>query len=256
MNTIELLEEEKIEESARMTLWEHLDELRRRLVFSLLTVFIGFVICWFFREQIWQVVQAPFIRYVSKGDRLSFISLTEPFLVYMKMSALASVILTSPVLITQLWLFISPGLYKHERKFALPFIFFSTICFVGGCLFAYYYVFPFACNYFLEVGRNFKQEVRINDYFSLFSKLILSIGLIFETPILALFLSKLGIVNHRMLLRKFKYAIIGAFVISAVITPTPDMVTQTILAVPMIGLYAVSIVIAWMFGRKPSEQNV
>ncbi len=250
---VDVLEEERIEETGRMTLWEHLDELRRRLLFSLISLFIGFVACWFFREPLWNIVQAPFMQFVPKGDRLSFISLTEPFIVYMKLSALAGVVFTSPILITQLWLFISPGLYRHEKRFAVPFILFSTLCFLGGCLFAYYYVFPFACRYFLEVGKNFKQEVRVNDYFSLFSKLILAIGLIFETPILAFFLAKMGIVNHRFLISKFKYAVLLAFVISAIITPTPDLVTQTLLAVPMIALYLISIIIAWMFGRKPKD---
>jgi sec-independent protein translocase protein TatC len=250
---VELLEEkeqERIDDSGRMTIWEHLDELRRRLVFSLASLFIGFVGCWFFREPLWDIVQAPFMQFVAKGDRLSFISLTEPFLVYMKLSALAAVIFTSPILVTQLWLFISPGLYKREKRFAIPFIMFSTVCFLAGCLFCYYYVFPFACRYFLEVGGKFKQDVRVNDYFSLFSKMTLSIGLIFQTPIIAFFLARMGVVTHRFLLKKFKYAVLIAFVISAIITPTPDLVTQTILAVPMIVLYAVSILIAWMFGRE------
>jgi sec-independent protein translocase protein TatC len=243
-------EDEELLERSRMTIWEHLEELRKRLIISLLAIVAGFMVCWFLREQLFNIVQAPFLKFVSKGDKLSFISLTEPFMVYMKLSAVAALIFTSPILITQLWLFISPGLYKRERRYALPFIFFSTLCFLSGCLFAYYYVFPFACRYFLSVGSNFKQEVRVDDYFSLFSKLILSIGLIFETPILAFFLARMGIINHHFLLSKLKYAILLAFVISAIITPTPDMVTQTILAVPMIGLYGVSILIAWMFGRR------
>lgn len=237
-------------EEGRMTLWEHLEELRKRIVISLITLVIGFVICWAFREWIFQIVQAPFIRYVSQGDRLSFISLTEPFLVYMKVSAVASLLLTSPIIITQLWLFIAPGLYKRERLWAVPFILFSTLFFLGGCLFAYTFVFPFACRYFLEVGSQFKQEVRVNDYFSLFSKLIIAIGLIFETPILAFFLARLGIINHHFLLNKFKYAVLLSFIIAAIITPTPDLVTQSLLAVPMVGLYVVSILIAWVFGKK------
>jgi sec-independent protein translocase protein TatC len=125
---VELLEqEERIDESGRMTIWEHLDELRKRLMVSLAALAVGFVVCWFFRESLWEVVQAPFMKYVAKGDRLSFISLTEPFLVYMKLSALAAIIFTSPILITQLWLFISPGLYKREKRFAIPFILFSTL---------------------------------------------------------------------------------------------------------------------------------
>jgi sec-independent protein translocase protein TatC len=250
---VEVLEqeaEEPAEERGKMTLWEHLEELRRRLIISICAVLVGFVVCWFYREPLFDIVQAPFLKYVSKGEKLSFIALTEPFLVYMKLSALASIIFTSPIVFTQLWLFISPGLYKKERQYALPFIVFGTLFFLSGCLFSYYFVFPFACRYFLDVGKNFHQDVRVNDYFSLFSKMILSIGLIFETPILAFFLARIGIINHHFLIAKLKYAILISFVIAAIITPTPDMVTQTFLAVPMIGLYLISILIAWIFGKK------
>lgn len=240
-------------EEGRMTLWEHLDELRRRLVISIIVILVGFVVCWAYREPIFDVVQAPFIKYVAKGDRLSYIALTEPFIVFMKLAFFSSLIFTSPIVIAQLWLFISPGLYKKERKYAIPFIFFSSFFFLSGCMFAYYFVFPFACRYFLSIGSVFKQEVRVDDYFSLFSKMILSIGLIFETPILAFFLARFGILTHRFMLAKFKYAILVAFIVSAIITPTPDMVTQTILAVPMIGLYAISILIAWIFGKRRNE---
>jgi sec-independent protein translocase protein TatC len=237
-------------QKGQMTLWEHLEELRRRLIVCIITLFIGFVVCWFYREQIFSVVQAPFLKFVAKGDKLSFISLTEPFFVYMKAAAFAAIIFTSPILITQLWLFIAPGLYKKERMYAIPFIFFASVFFLGGCVFCYYYVFPFACRYFLQVGSQFKQDVRVDDYFSLFNKLTLAIGLIFEIPILAFFLARIGIINHHFLLNKFKYAILLSFIISAIVTPTPDMVTQTILALPMIALYAISILIAWIFGKK------
>lgn len=249
---MEALQERSVQEDdpSRMTLWEHLEELRKRLIIIVATLLVGFGVCWFFREPIFNVIQAPFLKFVKQGDRLSFISLTEPFMVYMKVAALAALIFTSPIIITQLWLFISPGLYKKERMYAIPFIFFSSLFFLCGCLFCYVYVFPFACGYFLSVGNQFKQEVRVDDYFSLFSKLTLAIGLIFETPILAFFLARLGIINHHFLWNKFKYAVLIAFVISAIITPTPDMVTQTILAVPMIGLYVISIFVAWGFGKK------
>ena len=237
-------------QKGQMTLWEHLEELRRRLIICVITLVVGFTVCWFYRDLIFDVVQAPFLRFVAKGDRLSFISLTEPFFVYMKVSALAALILTSPILMSQLWLFIAPGLYKKEKMYAIPFIFFSTLFFLAGCVFCYYYVFPVACRYFLEVGSQFKQEVRVNDYFSLFSKLTLAIGVIFEIPILAFVLARFGIINHHFLLNKFKYAILIAFVVSAIITPTPDVVTQTFLAVPMLVLYLASILIAWIFGKK------
>jgi sec-independent protein translocase protein TatC len=237
-------------QDGQMTLWEHLEELRRRLIICVISLVAGFIVCWIYRNEIFDIVQAPFLQFVSKGDKLSFISLTEPFFVYMKVSALAAILLTSPILMSQLWLFIAPGLYKKEKVYAIPFIVFSTLFFLAGCIFCYYYVFPFACRYFLEVGSQFKQEVRVNDYFSLFSKLMLAIGVIFEIPILAFVLARFGIINHHFLLNKFKYAILIAFVVSAIITPTPDVVTQTFLAVPMIVLYLFSIIIAWIFGKK------
>jgi sec-independent protein translocase protein TatC len=246
---MDAIQEPELQDS-QMTLWEHLEELRRRLIVCVFTLVAGFIVCWIYRNEVFDIVQAPFLRYVSKGDKLSFISLTEPFFVYMKVSALAAIILTSPILMSQLWLFIAPGLYKKEKVYAIPFIVFSTLFFLAGCLFCYYYVFPFACRYFLEVGSQFKQEVRVNDYFSLFSKLMLSIGVIFEIPMLAFVLARFGIINHHFLLNKFKYAILVSFVVSAIITPTPDVVTQTFLAVPMIVLYLFSVVIAWIFGKK------
>jgi len=252
---VELLEEE-LDESGRMTIWEHLEELRKRIFISLMTVLVGFVVCWFFREPIFNFVQAPFIQFVSKGDKLSFISLTEPFIVYMKVAAVAALVFSSPIIIWQLWLFISPGLYKKERKYALPFIFFATLFFLSGCAFSYYFVFPFACRYFLSVGESFKQQVRVDDYFSLFSQMILWIGVIFEIPIVAFFLARFGIITHKFLLSKLKYAILIAFIVSAIVTPTPDMVTQTILAIPLIGLYGVSILVAWIFGKERQKDIV
>jgi sec-independent protein translocase protein TatC len=134
--------------------------------------------------------------------------------------------------------------------YAVPFIFFASVFFLGGCVFCYYFVFPFACRYFLEVGSQFKQEVRVDDYFSLFNKLTLAIGLIFEIPIVAFFLARIGIINHHFLLNKFKYAVLVSFIVSAIVTPTPDVVTQTFLALPMIALYVLSILIAWIFGKR------
>src|SRR5207302_10712874 len=138
--------------------------------------------------------------------------------------------------------------YPKERRYAAPFIFFATFFFISGCLFSYYIIFPFACQFFLSVGSKFKQNVRVDDYFNVFSKMILAVGLIFETPILAFFLAKLGIINYKMLLSKIKIAILLSFVISAIVTPTPDMVNQTLLALPMIVLYLLSILIARIFG--------
>ncbi|HUO84478.1 MAG TPA: twin-arginine translocase subunit TatC, partial [Thermoanaerobaculia bacterium] len=146
--------------------------------------------------------------------------------------------------------FISPGLYRRERRYAAPFIVFSTLFFIAGGWFGYRVVFPLAAGFFLEMGDQFQQVITIDDYFGFASKIILGMGLVFETPILIFFLARLGIVTPAFLLQKFKYAVVAIFVIAAVITPTPDVVTQSALAIPMILLYLLGIGISYLFGRR------
>src|SRR2546423_15275292 len=171
-------------------------------------------------------------------------------MLYMKVALFAGVFLASPVILWQLWLFIAPGLYKRERRYAAPFIIFASLFFIAGGYFGYRVLLPGTCAFFLETGRQFKQMIKADEYFSFASTIILATGLVFETPILIFFLARLGIVTPAFLLQKFKYAVVLAFIIAAVVTPTPDMVMQTALALPMIGLYLLGIGIAWAFGKK------
>ncbi|HVT46121.1 MAG TPA: twin-arginine translocase subunit TatC [Thermoanaerobaculia bacterium] len=237
-------------ELPRMSFLEHLEELRRRLIVSIIALIAAFLICWNFAEAIFHLLELPILRHLAEGERLAYTRVAAPFFLYMKVAFFAGLFAASPVILWQLWLFISPGLYRRERRYALPFIVFASLFFIGGGLFGYLTVLPMAAGFFIEMGRGFQQVITVDDYFSFASKLILGMGLVFETPILVFFLSRIGIVTPAFLIQKFKYAVVLIFIIAAIITPTPDIVTQSALAVPMILLYALGIGISYLFGRK------
>ncbi len=237
-------------ELPKMTFLDHLEELRRRLMISLLAVAVAFLACWAFAEPIFALLQAPLTRFLPPGDKLAYTRLTAPFFLYMKVSFFTGLFVASPVILLQVWMFVAPGLYKKERRLAAPFIIFGTLFFVLGGYFGYRYLLPATCSFFVETGKQFKQMVTVDDYFSFASTIIMATGLVFETPILIFFLARLGIVTPAFLLQKFKYAVVLSFVISAVVTPTPDMVTQAALAIPMILLYLIGIGVAFLFAKK------
>ncbi len=238
------------DELPKMTFLDHLEELRKRLMLSLLAVAAGFLACWAFAEPIFAQLQAPLTAFLPPGDTLAYTRLTAPFFLYMKVAFFAGLFVASPVVLLQLWLFIAPGLYKRERRLAAPFIIFGTLFFVLGGYFGYRFLLPATCSFFVETGKQFKQMITVDDYFSFASTIILATGVVFETPILIFFLARLGIVTPAFLMQKFKYAIVLSFVISAVVTPTPDMVTQAALAIPMILLYLIGVGVAFLFGKK------
>lgn len=237
-------------ELPKMTFLDHLEELRRRLIIAFVAIVAGFFICWAFAEPIFAQLQEPLTKFLPPGDKLAYTRLTAPFFLYMKVAFFAGLFVASPIILLQLWLFIAPGLYKHERRMAAPFIIFGTLFFVLGGYFGFRFILPATCSFFVETGKQFKQMVTVDDYFSFASVIILAAGIIFETPILIFFLARLGIVTPAFLMQKFKYAVVLAFVISAIVTPTPDMVTQAALAVPMIVLYLIGVGIAHLFGKK------
>ena len=240
-------------ELPRMSVLEHLEDLRKRVLYSLLAIVAAFALCWNFARDIFEWIQAPIIQYLPAGQALAYTRVTSPFFLYMKVAFFAGLFVASPFILWQLWLFISPGLYRRERRFAAPFIIFSTLFFVAGGYFGYRTLLPMAAKFFVEMGEGFQQVITVDDYFSFASKLILGMGIVFETPILILFLSLIGIVTPAFLIQKFKYAVVFSFIIAAIITPTPDMVTQAALAIPMILLYLLGIAIAYVFGKKHRE---
>ncbi len=233
-----------------MTLVEHLEELRRRLFVSLIAVFVGFLVAWAWSQEIFHWLEVPIQQFLEPGDKLAFTALADPFMLYIKVALLAGIFAASPVVLLQLWLFIRPGLYPHERRMVLPFLFFTTVFFLGGGYFGYRVAFPMVVRFLLGVGKDFKQVVTIQSYFAMMSKILLGLGLVFELPILVFFLARLGLVTARMMVRGLRWAILAIFIIAAVITPTPDVATQTVFAVPMILLYLLGILVAAVFGRK------
>jgi len=181
---------------------------------------------------------------------MAFTSLTAPFMLYIKVAFLTALFVTSPFIFLQLWYFVAPGLYQKEKKYVIPFVLFTTIFFLAGAAFGYFVMFPWACRFFLKLGSDFTPVLTVDTYFSFSLKLLLGIALVFELPTLVYFLSKLGLITSRWMIRNFKYAVLAVFVIAAVITPTPDMVTQSILAIPMLALYGLGILIAFLFGKE------
>jgi sec-independent protein translocase protein TatC len=244
------------EELSRMSLLEHLEELRRRLGISLLSIFVAFIGCWFVAKPIFAWLSRPVTQFLPQGDKLAFTGLIDPFMLYMKVAALAGIFVASPVILYQLWLFVAPALYRRERRFALPFLFFTTTFFLGGGYFGYAVAFPMVCRFLLSVGSEFKQVITINEYFAMASKVILGLGLVFELPVLILLLARIGVITYRTLLRFFRHAVLGIFILAAIITPTPDIPTQCVFAFPMIGLYLLGIVVAWLFGKRPEKEPV
>lgn len=237
-------------ELPKMSFLDHLEELRKRLVVAFIAVAVGFLASWAFAEKIFAKLQEPLTKFLPPGDKLAYTRLTAPFFLYMKVAFFAGLFVAAPIVLLQLWLFIAPGLYKRERRLAAPFIIFGTLFFVIGGYFGWRFLLPATCNFFVETGKQFKQMVTVDDYFSFASTIILACGLVFETPILIFFLARLGIVTPAFLMQKFKYAVVLAFVIAAIVTPTPDMVTQAALAVPMILLYLIGVAVAFLFGKK------
>jgi len=234
-----------------MSFLEHLEELRRRVVVSAIAIAGGFLLCWAKAEQIYHWIQQPLTQFLPPdNNQLAYTRLTAPFFLYMKVAFFAGIFVASPFILFQVWLFISPGLYKRERRYAAPFIIFASLFFIAGGYFGYRYILPGTCKFFVETGKEFKQVVTIDDYFSFASTIILAAGVIFETPILIFFLARMGIVTPAFLMQKAKYAIVLSFVIAAIVTPTPDMVTQSALAIPMIVLYFLGIGVAFLFGKK------
>jgi len=242
-------EENELETSAKMSFLDHLEELRHRIIVSLSAVGIGFLVCWSYSSQIYNFLAVPITRHLN-GQKLVFTNPTEPFSLYMKVALIAAIFLTSPVVLWQVWLFISPGLYAREKKFAAPFVICSSILFVLGGIFAYYIAFPMTLRFLLSVGESFQPMVTITEYFDLAITVYLGCGIIFEIPILIFFLSIFGIVSAGFLVKNLRYAILIIFIVAAVITPTTDIPTMMVFSMPMLLLYLIGIVVAWIFGKR------
>jgi sec-independent protein translocase protein TatC len=233
-----------------MTFLEHLEDLRKRLWYSFVAIFIAVVPAYVFSKDVFEALSRPVTQYLPEGTKMAFTSLTAPFMLYIKVAFLTALFITSPFIFLQLWYFVAPGLYQKEKKYVIPFVAFTSVFFLAGAAFGYFVMFPWACRFFLNLGQDFNPVLTVDSYFSLSLKTLLGVALVFELPTLVFFLSKLGLITSRWMIRNFKYAVLSVFVIAAVITPSPDMVTQSILAVPMLALYGLGILIAFFFGKE------
>jgi sec-independent protein translocase protein TatC len=238
-----------------MTFLEHLEDLRKRLWYSFVAIFVVLIPAWFFSKQIFEILSKPVTQFLPQGVKMAYTGLTDPFMLYIKVSFLAAIFVTSPFIFLQVWYFVAPGLYQKEKKYVVPFVAFTTVFFLIGAAFGYFVMFPWACRFFLTMGSDFNPVLTVNTYFSFSLKLLLGIALVFEMPTLVFFLSKIGLITSRWMLKNFKYAVLAVFIIAAVITPTPDMVTQSILAVPMLALYGLGILIAFFFGKESKTRK-
>ncbi|MFA9452740.1 MAG: twin-arginine translocase subunit TatC [Candidatus Aminicenantaceae bacterium] len=233
-----------------MTFLEHLEDLRKRIFYSFVAVIVAVIPSWFFSKDIFNLLAKPITRFLPEGEQLVFTSLPAPFFLYMKVAFLTAIFAVAPFLFLQVWYFVAPGLFRREKKHLIPFVVFTTVFFTGGAAFAFLVVFPFACSFFLNMGAEFQALITIDQYFSLAMRIILGIALVFEMPTLVYFLARMGLISARLMVKHFKYAVLLVFVIAAVITPTPDMFTQSIIAVPMLILYGLSILIALVVGKQ------
>jgi sec-independent protein translocase protein TatC len=232
-----------------MSLIEHLEELRRRLIHSAVYLVVAFFIAYAFHERIYGFMQGP-ITFALKQHHLDpqlvYLNPIEPFNLYLKISFLGGAILASPLVLYQVWLFISPGLYQNEKRYVVPFMSATIGLFLAGAFFGYHYVYPGALDFLLGYGKQFKPMVTISEYTDLFMTVILGLGAVFELPILVMFLSLFGLVSAGWLWKNVRYAILVIFIIAAIITPTPDILTMCVFAAPMLVLYLISIGVAYV----------
>ncbi len=238
------------EEESKLPFTTHLEELRRRLIYAVVAIVLAAIIAFLFAKQLFYFLAQPLVKILPANQPMIFTALTEAFFTYFKVALLAGFFLASPVVFYQLWKFIAPGLYEHEKKFVIPFVISATVFFILGGAFAYYIVFPFGFKFFLGFSTDYlKLLPKMNEYFSLSLKLIFAFGIVFEMPVITFFLAKMGVVNGEMLSSKRRYAIVLVFVVAALLTP-PDVGTQLLMAGPLLLLYEVSVWVAKIFGRK------
>lgn len=250
------------DEMPAMGFLDHLEELRRRIIYSLISVAVGFFFCWGYAERIYEFMQRPImdaLHHNGLSEKLVYLNPTEPFNLYIKVGAMAGLFVASPFVLYQVWLFISPGLYRHEKKYILPFMVSTVGLFLGGGYFGYKLVYPQALEFLIGYGKQFTPMITIGEYTDLFLTIIIGMGVIFEMPILVFFLALMGIVNAGWMWRNLRYSILIIFIIAAILTPTTDLLNMCIFAAPMVALYVLSIAIAWLVHptqrKKRAEKN-
>jgi sec-independent protein translocase protein TatC len=248
-------DEEAAAPGDKMSFLEHLDELRKRIVNSAIAIGVGVVLSFAFINRIVDFILAPTRKALPPGVKLIYTQPGEAFSLYVTVALIAGAVLAAPFIMYQVWMFIAPGLYSKEKRMAYPFVLFTTVGFLAGAAFNHFIAFSFMMAFFASFNTpDLAFMPKLEDVFGLYSKMLIGMGIVFQMPTVVYFLAKLRLVTARFLAKHFKYAFLLIFILAAVITPTGDMMTQTIFAAPMIGLYLLSIVIAWLVGPK-REKN-
>lgn len=243
-------------EDEKLPFTAHLEELRRRLIICFSAVGIGFVISYIFSKRLFEILMQPLLAAMPPEEKLIYTGLPEAFFTYLKVAFLAGILVSVPVIMYQLWMFIAPGLYDREKRLVLPVVFLSSLFFLGGALFGYFVVFPFGFKFFMGFASDYVKPLpSMKEYLGFSAKLLFAFGVVFELPLFVTFLAKLGIVDVQFLKAKRKYAILLFFVFASILTP-PDVITQVMMAGPLIVLYEVSILGAKVFGKKGAKEDV
>lgn len=238
-----------------MSFTAHLRELRQRLIVTVIAVAAGFLASYYYSDRLFRFLAKPLLDALPQGqDFMVFTGVVEPFFIYLKVALLGGIVLASPIILYQVWAFVAPGLYKNEKQWFLFTVLFSIALFAAGVVFAFEAVFPFGFKYLLSYStQGLKPFLSMGQYFSMATRLLLAFGIVFQLPLAILVLSRLGIVSARQLISWWRYAIVAILIVSAVLTPTPDIFNQLMMAGPLAVLYAVGIVVAFVFGKRPPE---
>jgi sec-independent protein translocase protein TatC len=250
------LDDDEDAAGAKMSFLEHLDELRKRIVNSVIGIGVGILVSFAFIDRIFNFLLAPTRKVLPPGVKMIYTEPGEAFGMYITVSLIAGAVIASPYVMYQLWKFIAPGLYSNEKRMALPFVFLTTGGFLLGAAFNHYIAFPFMMAFFASFnGIDLAFMPRLEDTFGLYTKMLIGMGVVFQMPTIVFFLAKMRMVTARFLWHHGKYAILIAYIIAAVITPTGDPMNQTIFAAPMILLYFLSIVIAWVVNPRSRTKS-
>ncbi|MEQ1759010.1 MAG: twin-arginine translocase subunit TatC [Vicinamibacterales bacterium] len=240
----------------KMSFLEHLDELRKRIIWSVASLGVGFLIVIFFIQQVFDFVMKPMQRLLPAGQTLIYTDPSEAFLLQIKIAIIAGLLVSSPLIFTQVWLFIAPGLYSHEKKWAIPFVAMSTFFFVLGAAFSHYVVFPIVWRFFVGFTTDYLTFMpRVEPAFSMYLRLILALGITFQLPTVVLFLARMGMVSPRFMIRHFKYAMLLIIIAAAVLSPDGSGVGLLAMGGPVMVLYIFSIGLAWAFGKKKPKDG-
>ena len=256
-------DEEAAIEASKAPLLDHLIELRKRLIYSVVAFVLCFLVCFYFAKYIYAFLTMPLAHALAgqPNDHLIYTALYETFFTYVKVGMFAGVCLAFPIIAAQIWLFVAPGLYKNERRAFLPFLFATPVLFIAGGAFVLYVMLPYAIHFFLSYetpasngGLGIQLQAKVSEYLDFVMTLIFAFGLTFQMPVLLTLLGRVGIITSTQLRQVRRYAIVGIVALAGILTP-PDAFSMVSLAVPLVALYEISILLVWMFERKKQKEE-